>query len=98
MTRQHAVALRERVARAAGIGALDIIGRGRSRQAVMARMVLAGLMRRAGWSYPAIGRLMRRDHADVLYLCRHLDGALAVRKGYEDVVALWKQCEIFVNI
>ena len=95
---QKAVAVRERVARAAGIDAQDIIDRGRSRQAVVARMVLAGLMRRAGWSYPAIGRLLRRDHATALYLCRQLDGALAVGRGYEDVVGLWNECENFVNI
>ena len=97
ITYQKAVAVRERVARAAGIDQ-GIIDQGRSRRAVVARMVFAALMRRAGWSYPAIGRLLRRDHATALYLCRQLDGALAVGRGYEDVVGLWNECENFVNI
>ncbi len=51
----------------------DIIGAGRSREYVQARMVAAWLLRQTGRSYPEIGALLGKDHTTAINACRRVD-------------------------
>jgi len=45
-------------------------GRVRDKSVVTMRRKLARILRDAGWSYPAIGLVMNKDHSGVLYLLK----------------------------
>jgi chromosomal replication initiation ATPase DnaA len=45
----------------------DLLGTYRFRFIVRARQALYLALRRRGWSYPAIGRFLSRDHSSVIY-------------------------------
>lgn len=43
----------------------EILGRGRARDVTAARFQVYWVLRQSGWSYPAIGRALGRDHSTV---------------------------------
>ena len=60
----------------------DIRGRKRYRKAASARTAVYWVLRELGLSYPAIGRLMRRDHATVIWGVRSFEGALVTEQPW----------------
>ena len=65
-----ATAIIAAVASASGVEPADIRGRSRAPRVCAARKLAAYLIRRdRGMSYPAIGNLLGRSHATVIYLC-----------------------------
>ena len=62
------------------ISPADIRGGQRNRLYVDARWVCAEALRRKGrLSFPAIGRLLNRDHTTVMHGCREFDNAASYR-------------------
>ncbi len=53
-----------------GVAASDIMGRRRLRHVVQARAELVRVLRGKGWSYPAIGEKLGRDHTSVMHLAK----------------------------
>ena len=56
----------EGIAKKHGISVKDMIGKGRHRHLCAARVELYRALRDQGWSYPAIGRFVHRDHTTVI--------------------------------
>lgn len=56
-----------------GIGPDDIVGTGRHRDTIQARMVAAWILRQDGRSYPEIGRALGKDHSTVIHACRRIE-------------------------
>ena len=48
----------------------EVGGRSRVRHVVRARAAFVCALRERGWSYPAIGTLLGRDHSGIIYLER----------------------------
>ena len=63
----------EAVALHFGVSKDMILGTGRSSVLVDARVACVAILRRRGLSYPAIGRLMKRDHTTLIHLIGKLD-------------------------
>ena len=55
------------VAEMTGVSYLRIKGGGRDRRTARARQLVMYLAGKGGWSSPAIGRALHRDHSTVLY-------------------------------
>jgi len=53
-----------------GISESELVGRRRIRHLVSARRDFVVLARSHGYSYPAIGRALRRDHTSCIHLAR----------------------------
>lgn len=54
-----------------GLPPKDLMSNKRNRQVVEARFALYAALRRRGWSYPRIGKFLRRDHTAIMYgVCR----------------------------
>lgn len=60
----------DRVSEALGISHGELIGEGRSYRFVMARAVVARVLRDRGWATTQIGRALRRDHSTVINLLK----------------------------
>ena len=89
MTKERAEELRDIVCRHAGLTVDLLTDRGRYRDQVIARMVLAGVLREYGMPLSSIGRMMNRSHPAVLWQLRNLDDALET--GVRDVTVLWRE-------
>ena len=71
----------------------DIMSRRRAKPILMARYAMYAGLRRRGWSFPAIGRFMQRDHSSVQvgtrkaqqYIEQHAEYAAKV-----SALAAWK--------
>jgi chromosomal replication initiation ATPase DnaA len=64
--RKSAQALAEQVARRHGISVEELFARKRMRHLFVARAELYRLLRDQGWSLPAIGAFVGRDHSTVM--------------------------------
>lgn len=53
---------------AAGCSIEDLLSPSRRQPVVVARRRVAADLRRLGWSYPAIGRIMQRHHSSIIGL------------------------------
>lgn len=62
-----------------GVDPEAIVGRSRSATVVRARVCAYRMLRRLGWSFPEIGRLVNRDHSSVLQTLKHHDGRVRAR-------------------
>lgn len=60
-----------------GVTVDEILSPSRYRHIVAARREVCTRLRAQGWSYPAIGRALGRDHATVMYLVK----GMKVRKA-----------------
>ena len=60
----------EQIVRAAGVTVEQMRGRGKGRELVEVRRIVAAYLRRRGCSLPEIGRVLNRDHTSVLNLLR----------------------------
>lgn len=60
----------EQIVAAAGITVEQMRGRGKGRELVGVRRIVAAYLRRRGCSLPEIGRVVNRDHTTVLSLLR----------------------------
>lgn len=87
MTRDRAEAIRAAVCRCAGIEVEDMTGPGRHRSHVIARQVLAGVLRNEGMPLSSIGAVMGRDHSTVMWALGRLGDALLTKT--RDVWVLW---------
>lgn len=72
MRRVGLLALAESVASRHHITVGEMLGRRRTTQIVRARQEFYVALRRKGFSYPEIGRIVGRDHTTVLHACRGL--------------------------
>ena len=96
MTKERADKIRALVCRHAGLTVDLLTDRGRYREQVIARMVLAGVLREYGMPLSSIGRMMNRSHPAVLWQLRNLDDALET--GVRDVTVLWREVIDDLNI
>jgi len=60
----------EQITAAAGVTVEQVRGRGKGRELVEVRRIVAAYLRRRGCSLPEIGRVLNRDHTSVLNLLR----------------------------
>ena len=60
----------EQIAGAAGLTVEQVRGRGKGRELVEVRRIVAAYLRSRGCSLPEIGRVLNRDHTSVLHLLR----------------------------
>jgi chromosomal replication initiation ATPase DnaA len=60
----------QQVARETRVNAADILSRDRDRRVMRARRELYVRLRAEGYSYPAIGKMVGRDHTTVLAVVR----------------------------
>jgi hypothetical protein len=60
----------EQIVVAAGVTVEQVRGRGKGRELVEVRRIVAACLRRRGCSLPEIGRVLNRDHTSVLYMLR----------------------------
>jgi chromosomal replication initiation ATPase DnaA len=60
----------EQIVGAAGVTVDQMRGRGKGRERVAVRRIVAAYLRRQGCSLPEIGRVLDRDHTTVLNLLR----------------------------
>jgi chromosomal replication initiation ATPase DnaA len=52
----------------------ELIGEGRSRHLVEARVVVVAVLRERGWSFPRIGKLIGgRDHSTIIWAHQNFD-------------------------
>lgn len=51
----------------------DVKGRSRFRDATMARRIVIYVLRRRGWTYSQIGKLLERDHTTIISLDRSIE-------------------------
>lgn len=71
----------------------DLIGRKRKRSVTRARFALYAALRQRGWSYPAIGKFIGRDHATIIHGVRKADYLMEHDRSYEEKIealAMWK--------
>jgi hypothetical protein len=61
------------VAQSMGVGIEAILGRSRVSEVVECRALIATTLRGRGWSFPQIGRLLKRDHSTIINLCDKID-------------------------
>ena len=61
------------------VSVLEIRSRDRTQQVARARAVLMCLLRRRGYSLPAIGTALQRNHTCVLYACRRAENDVELR-------------------
>lgn len=47
---------------------LDVISNRREKDLILCRQSIASALRHEGLSYPAIGKIMNRDHASIMHL------------------------------
>lgn len=87
MTTERAEAIREAVCRCAGITVEALKDRGRYRCQIIARQVLAGVLRDEGMPLTSIGWMMDRDHSTVMWALGRLGDALLTKT--RDVQVLW---------
>ena len=57
-----------------------VFGRSRVAEVCAARHVVAAVLRRAGWSYPLIGKALRRDHSTIIHAVRKVDESPRLRR------------------
>lgn len=60
------------VAQETGVGVRDIRSTSRYPHHVSARWEVMARARRAGWSYPYIGRQLKRDHSTIMHACKKM--------------------------
>lgn len=94
MTKERAEAIRAAVCRCAGIEVEDLAGPGRYRNLVIARQVLAGVLRDEGMPLSSIGAVMGRDHSTVMWALGRLGDALLTRT--RDVQVLWDDVQAMI--
>jgi chromosomal replication initiator protein len=77
------------VARHTGLPGTALLGNGRQQTTVLARGMLVYLLREAaGWSFAAIGRLLRgKDHSTVLHANRKIAGRVATDAAFAHTMA-----------
>ena len=61
----------EQITSAAGVTVEQMQGRGKDRELVEVRRIVAAYLRRRGCSLPEIGRVLNRDHTSVLNMLRN---------------------------
>lgn len=77
----------ERVAQLYKITPSDIRGHQRNRHFVEARWVCAEVLRsQNGLSYPAIGRLLNRDHTTIMHACQSVQHLRKYRPSIQDAL------------
>ena len=64
--RKTAYEIAEKIALSIGISVGNLTGRSRYRHIVQGRRELYILLREKGWSYPAIGAFVGRDHTTII--------------------------------
>lgn len=60
------------VAQETGVPVHTLCGASRSAHHVVARWEVMARARKAGWSYPQIGRQIKRDHTTVMHACKKM--------------------------
>jgi hypothetical protein len=78
----------EELAQLTGIPESEILGGKRDRKTADVRQMYWYLLRRSGYSYPAIGRLCGRNHSTIVNGCRHIRSLLDV--GDKDITELYE--------
>ena len=80
------------------------ITKGRKREVVNARMIYSDILRERGWSYKAIGRSIRKDHATIIHYVKSIDpymeSDVTLRNSFllvSRAVSYYKKSDIFLT-
>ena len=79
----------------------QILGRSlnnsRKREDVAGRMIIAYQLRADGYSTNEIGKLVGRNHATILYLCKQMEVCIAYPTSYRSESDMWQEFQSMLN-
>lgn len=70
----------------------------RSREDVAGRMIIAYQLRADGYSTMEIGRMVGRNHATILYLCKQMQSCIAYPNSYRSEHDMWEEFQNMLNL
>ena len=69
----------------------------RKREDVAGRMCIAYQLRADGYSTNEIGKLVGRDHATILYLCKQMEVCIKYPNSYRSESDMWEEFQSMLN-
>ena len=70
----------------------------RKREDVAGRMCIAYQLRTDGYSTSEIGKMVGRDHATILYLCKQMEVCIAYPTSYRSEYDMWEEFHNMLNL